>query len=210
MERIVLFGMPGAGKGTQAQRIQSELGYRHISTGDMIRREVRRQTDIGLRIREITQSGRLIPDDLMLDLVRNVLRDTPIRKGYILDGFPRTLSQARKLEDIPVEREVAVYLRIDESQAVSRIRNRVVCPRCHKVYKAEESPADRLKICENCGASITSRPDDREEVIRKRIEIYRKETLPLVDYYQALDELITIDAGRTEQAVFQEIMEKLK
>jgi adenylate kinase len=209
MERIILFGMPGAGKGTQAAMMESELGYRHISTGDLIRREVAQNTPVGLEIRELTQSGQLVPDEIILDMVREVLNRDDIRRGYLLDGFPRTLNQARKLAHIPVDRERVIYLQVDEQVAVSRIMGRITCPGCKKTYRVDQESPEGRENCKECGTPVMVRKDDSREVVKSRIQVYQEETLPLIDYYRSKGELISIDGDGTEQQVFTRIMEKL-
>lgn len=209
MERILLFGMPGAGKGTQAEKIESKLGYRHISTGDLIRREVAKKTPVGLEIKELTQSGQLVPDDIILEMVREILNSVDIKKGYLLDGFPRTRNQAKKLERIPVERERVIHLRIDEEVAISRIMARITCPGCKRTYRLDGTSSETRENCLECGTPLLVRKDDSRKVVKKRIQVYQEETLPLIDYYRSKGELISIDGNGSEQQVFFRIIEEL-
>ena len=167
MIRILLFGVPGSGKGTQARRLEQRFGYRHISTGDLIRTEVNEGTPLGKQVEPILARGGYIDDAVMVEMVRQRVERADISNGYVLDGFPLALPQARSLSSLKVSREIPILLDIpDEEMVVKRILSRVTCTNCGAVYSLEVSPPLEVGQCDNCGKLLIRRDDDSEAAIR--------------------------------------------
>ncbi len=204
---IVLLGPPGAGKGTQAKLLSQELGLLHISTGDILRSAVEKGTPLGRKAKEYMERGELVPDDLIIALIEEVL---PPEGGVILDGFPRTTAQAEALEDLlkrkGLKLSAVVLFDLPDDLVVERLAGRRVCPRCGAVYHIRYSPPREDEICDRCGTKLIQREDDREEVIRRRLAVYREQTAPLVEYYDRKGILIRLDAGRDIEEVHRELL----
>lgn len=181
--RIVMFGPPGSGKGTYASRLTNILGIPHISTGDMVREEIRAQTEIGRKIKEYSDRGELVPDEIIIDLLVERLKKPDAQKGFILDGFPRTIKQAEALERIS-EIDVVINLNVPDEIIVQRLSNRLVCKKCGAIYNRLTLKPKVDEICDLCGGELYQREDDKPEVIRERLNVYRKSTEPLIDYYR--------------------------
>ena len=209
MIRLILFGAPGSGKGTQANSIENRYGYKKISTGDLVRAEVSAKTELGLEIKSITERGELVPDETIIKILKKRLKQEDIKNGYIMDGFPRTRHQAEELSRMEVDVEVAIYLKIvDEDVIVKRLLSRLTCtnPACGAIFNLENNPSQKAGRCDFCGSPIKQRADDNEETVRKRIEVYREQTKPVIDYYKHKGELYEIDASRTIEKVFESIV----
>lgn len=210
MKRIILFGAPGSGKGTQADKIEREFSFKKISTGDLIRSEVQNKSIIGNKIEEYSLKGLLVPNEIIIEMVKNRVLSDDIKDGYILDGFPRTLDQVKGLSVVPAEEEVAVFLRVNEDVIVKRILSRVSCENCGKIFNTIFRIPAKVNICDRCGTALTKRNDDTEDIIKKRIIIYRAETLPVINYYRGKGNLYELDANRDINTVWEEIRELLK
>ncbi|MCP2619907.1 adenylate kinase [Candidatus Aminicenantes bacterium AC-334-K16] len=183
--RIILLGPPGSGKGTQASLLSEKLGFPKIATGDLLREAVRQQTPLGLKAKEVMEKGELVSDELVGEIVRERINQPDCQSGYILDGFPRNVNQAIFLEKIDGSRqEVVVDLEVDEEEIVRRLSARRICPQCQAVYNLELKPPQVEAKCDLCQADLIQRDDDRPEVIRKRLEVYRQQTRPLIEYYE--------------------------
>lgn len=207
--RIILLGPPGAGKGTQANAITAEYGIPQISTGDILRSAVRAGTHMGLRAKSFMDAGGLVPDDVVVGIVCERLQDQDCRQGFILDGFPRTISQANSLnstlEQMDSPLQVVISLIVDEDALVERLTGRRSCRSCGKGYHVIFSPSLQPGRCNVCGSELFQRDDDREETIRQRLLVYREQTAPLIEYYQAKNLLCSIDGMRDIQVVWAEI-----
>lgn len=202
MKRIILFGAPGCGKGTQADALEQQYGYKNISTGDLVRAEVAAQTPIGLEIKTLTEMGRLAPDETILKLLKNCLAQGNIVNGYILDGFPRTLEQAEELSRMTVDTETAIYLKIvDENVVVGRLTSRLTCSKCGAIFNSVSNPPQKTGQCDLCAGPVRQRADDNEETVRRRINVYREQTQPVIDYYKRLGKLHEVDASGTIEEV---------
>ena len=203
---IIFLGPPGAGKGTQAKRLAQERGFIHISTGDLLREEVKRGTDLGKQAEEYMRKGELVPDDLVLKILVKALSG---KGNYILDGFPRNTPQAKKLEEMGYHPERAILFSIPEEVAVERISYRRICPKCGKLYHLKFMPPKEDELCDTCKVKLIQRDDDKEEVVRRRYKVYLQATAPLIDYYRAKGILREIDATRSPDEIFDDLLRSL-
>lgn len=211
---LIIFGAPGAGKGTQAELLKSKAAVAHISTGEILRDAVKRETPLGVKAKAIMEKGELVPDELVVGIMKDALQDPKSDKGFILDGFPRTVPQAEALVEVFKEMEIddVVLLVLDakDDALVERLTNRRACKECGKIFSLAE--VEGKTECPSCGAinSFYQRDDDKEDVIRNRLEVYRKSTKPVLDYFADRSEVVTVDAMRPIDEVAKEINEKLK
>ncbi len=181
--RLVFLGPPGAGKGTQAARLADHLGVPRISTGDILRRHAAEGTDLGKKAKGYMEAGKLVPDDLVIEMTKRRLSEPDAKKGFILDGFPRTIAQAEALAKItPLDVVIDFYLEPEE--LIKRSSGRRVCPKCDAVYHLLSIPSRKPGICDRCGSALITRQDDKDEVVRTRIETYETQTAPLIQYYK--------------------------
>ncbi|MEN8222535.1 MAG: nucleoside monophosphate kinase [Acidobacteriota bacterium] len=211
MKRIILFGAPGSGKGTQAEKIEREFSYMKISTGDLIRAEVNKKSVIGEKIKEFNVKGLLVPDEIIVEMVKKRVSAEDMTEGYILDGFPRTLDQVKGLTSVPVDEEIAIFLKVvDEDIVVKRILSRVSCENCGEIYNTVTQLPNKANICNRCGSELSRRSDDTEEIIKKRIIVYRDETLPVINYYRGKGNLHELDASGDINKVWKEIRELVR
>lgn len=212
--RIVLMGMPGVGKGTQASRLRDALGVLHVSTGDILREAINAGSALGKRVRDYLDSGTLVPDELMAELIRERLGRPDAAKGFILDGFPRTAEQVaildRVLEKLAVELDGVYLLTAPEEEIVSRLSGRRICPRCGEVYHVDNRPPQSAGVCDKCGSALVQRPDDTESVILERLEVYKTQTLPVVETYGERGLLHEIDGSGDPAAVFGRLREAVE
>ncbi|WP_456399258.1 adenylate kinase [Mesoaciditoga sp.] len=194
---IVMLGPPGAGKGTQAKFLSQEFSIPHISTGDMLREEIAAGSPLGKKVEEIIKSGKLVEDKLMIDIIRERLSRKDVGKGFILDGFPRTLSQAEALDELLKSMEKAieysVYVEVPENVVVERLSARRVCPKCGRIYNMISNPPKHDETCDVCGVKLITRDDDKPETVKKRYEVYMEQTTPVIDYYRKRNILFTVD-----------------
>ena len=186
--RLIFLGPPGAGKGTQSQMLAESLGIPQVSTGDMLRQAVAQKTALGEMARGYMESGGLVPDDVIVGIVSERLQKGDCGKGYILDGFPRTVVQAEKLDealsDSGESLDSVINIVIDEEELVQRLSGRRVCESCQRAYHVITSPPAKAGICDACGGRLVTRADDQDGTVRKRLDVYRKQTSPLVQYYE--------------------------
>jgi len=208
---LVFLGPPGVGKGTQAKLLSKECGFKHISTGDMLREAVKLGTPLGLKAKEYMERGELVPDSLIVSMMEEeILKEDKV----ILDGFPRTTIQAVALEDMLKKHQKEVYkaflFTASEELIVERLSGRRVCPNCGAVYHVKYSPPKEDMRCDVCGSELIQREDDKEEVIRKRLEVYKNQTAELIDFYKERDKLISLDASKEIEEVYNQIRKALK
>ena len=208
--RILILGPQGSGKGTQAKAIAARHETPHVATGDILREAVSQGTDLGRRVQPILARGDLVPDELMVDLIRERLAD---EEGFVLDGFPRTVPQAQALEGSLASsgRPLSAVLnfKIGDEVAVKRLTGRLVCPNCKAVYNLNFKPPRVEGICNVCGSKLSLRTDDDEETVRRRLDVYRTQTQPLVLYFWERGLLIDIDADAPEEVVFDRTVQAI-
>jgi adenylate kinase len=210
---VIFLGPPGAGKGTQAKQIAESYSVPHLSTGDMFREHVSRGTPLGLRAKPIMERGELVPDDLVLSMVEDRISRPDCADGFILDGFPRTLPQAEKLDEILRRRfkvePLVVHFVVDKNQLMRRLTGRRVCGIGGEIYNIYDHPPKAPGRCDRDGGELLQRPDDREEVIAERLAAYERQTRPLVDYYRQRGVLKDVDGMAAPQAVTKNVLELL-
>ena len=211
--RLVFMGPPGAGKGTQAKAVAAHYGVPHVSSGDIFRAEIEAKTPLGLRIRSYLDTGALVPDDITVGAVTARLARPDCARGWLLDGFPRTLGQAealdRALAAAGQELGAVVSLEVDPEAIVGRMGGRRSCPKCGRVYHATYIRPRAEGACDACGTALVMRDDDKPETVRQRIETYRKATAPLVDYYDRKGLLVRVDGSGTPAEVRASLFEQL-
>ncbi len=195
--KLILLGPPGAGKGTQAKMLTDKFSIPQISTGDILRAAVKDGTPMGLKAKEYMDAGGLVPDEVVVGIVRDRLQEPDCVNGFILDGFPRTVAQADalqlSLQKMNKELDRVVSLQVDTEALVERLTGRRTCKDCGRGYHVAFDPPVKAGICDACGASLYQREDDREETIRKRLEVYDDQTAPLIKYYRAAGRLLELD-----------------
>ncbi len=211
---LILLGPPGAGKGTQSAALVERYGIPQISTGDMLRAAVKDGSPMGIKAKSFMDAGALVPDDVVVGIVRERLEKDDCEAGFILDGFPRTVAQAdalqRTLEEMGKDLGAVVSLEVEADALVERLTGRRMCSGCGRGYHLVFDPPSRDGKCDSCGADLFQRDDDREETIRKRLSVYREQTAPLTDYYRKLGLLLTIDGMRDIGAVQADIAAALR
>lgn len=210
---LILFGPPGAGKGTQSAKICEKLSLKHVSTGDLLRESIKKGTEIGTKAKALIDAGHLVPDDVMISLIREVLTSNK-DKGLLLDGFPRTIAQAESLGVLlkTYNRKVnrAVFLEVPSNYLVERLEGRRVCSKCGATFHVSSSPPKVAGVCDKCGGNLEQRKDDRREVIENRLQVYEQNTLPLKKFYTDRNELSTVDGVGSTDLVLERILAALK
>lgn len=206
---VMLLGAPGAGKGTQAARIVEEFGLLHLSTGDILRQAVADRTPLGLEAGRYMDSGRLVPDDVVIGLVKDRISQPDAAAGVLFDGFPRTVPQADALGAALAESgkrlDVVVNVEVDTEAIVGRITSRRQCRSCNRVYNVLTDPPARADVCDDCGGEVYQRDDDTEEAVRSRLDAYDAQTSKLIPYYEAAGVLHTVDGNKEPGAVFGDV-----
>lgn len=203
--RIILFGAPGSGKGSQAKLIKEEFGIPQISTGDILRENISKQTQLGIIAKTYMDQGRLVPDELVVELVKQRLSQEDCKNGFILDGFPRTISQAEQLMKF-AEIDVVVYIDVSMIEVERRALTRRLCPSCGKIFNIAEK---FIEVCDDCSATLIQREDDKLEVVRKRIETYLEQSEPLIELYKKKNILTTVFSGDSPEETYIYVREIL-
>ena len=189
---LVLLGVSGAGKGTQAKKLSKHYEIPHISTGDILREHMRDETELGVAIQNIMDTGNLVADDIMIELVEERIKQDDCKNGYILDGFPRTLYQAKALENF-ADIDKAIYVKVDDKVVIERLTGRVVCPKCSAMYHIKKFPPKTMGICDVCNTNLVQREDDKAETVLDRLNIFHELTEPIIDFYAQKSKLFTVD-----------------
>lgn len=210
---ILLMGPPGAGKGTQAERLIETYGIPQISTGDMFRAAVKEQTPLGLEAKKYMDNGQLVPDAVTVGIVKERLAKDDCKKGFILDGFPRTTSQAVSLDailqDLGIKLNGVVNIAVPDEELVWRTTGRQICRSCGATYHITFKPSKKAGVCDKCGGALYQRDDDKMETVKKRLSVYAAQTKPLIDYYKNSNLYIEINGAREMDAVFNDIVASL-
>lgn len=207
--KIILLGPPGAGKGTQAANIVETYGVPHISTGDIFRKNIKEGTELGKKAQEYINQGKLVPDELTCGLVASRISEDDCKDGFMLDGFPRNIFQAEYLNKYLTENNVAldkvINIEVDSELLIERACGRRICKNCGATYHIKFNPSKKDGICDVCQSALTQRPDDNEETVSQRIQVYLSETKPLVDYYTKKDVIANINGNQDINKVFEDI-----
>ncbi len=211
--RLVLLGPPGAGKGTQASAIIEKYSIPHISTGDILRSNIKKGTELGKKAKEYMDKGLLVPDDLVVSLVKDRLLEDDCKNGFLLDGFPRTVNQADALDEVltnmNIKLDKVINIDVDRDELINRAVGRRICKNCGATYHIKFNPPKEEDKCDACGNCLFQRDDDKEETVAKRIEVYTKQTKPLIDYYEKKNIILNVDGNKSIEKVFEEIVKKL-
>ena len=209
--RIVLFGPPGAGKGTQARRLVDSTGMKHLSTGDILRAEVAAGSELGLLAKGFMDKGDYVPDSHIIAMIQKYINDPA---GVLLDGFPRTVVQAEALDEAlaktGLQIDKVVHMSVDTDELVKRLAGRAVCGNCQTPYNLDSQPPAKTGVCDNCGGEVVVREDDKPEAVKNRMKVYQELTAPVLDYYKSRGDVIEIIATGTPDSVFEEITQAIE
>jgi adenylate kinase len=208
---IVFLGLPGAGKGTQAARLAPLTGLAHVTTGELFRENIRKETELGKRAKDFVEGGLLVPDELTIAMLLDRISQADCEKGFMLDGFPRNTEQARALDEALDKKgkqiDKAIYVKASTEELVRRLAGRWSCKQCGAVYHEVSAPPTRAGICDNCGAQLYQREDDKPEVVRTRLEVNMKNLEPLLDYYGKQGNLTEVDGERAADEITQHLQQ---
>ncbi len=207
--KVVLLGPPGAGKGTQASGIVEKYHIVHISTGDIFRKNVKEGTPLGQQAKAYMEKGELVPDDLVIALVEDRLKQEDCKNGFLLDGFPRTIYQAEAMERLGIDVDKVVDIEVGRDTLIGRATGRRVCKQCGETYHVSFRPAKAEGVCDKCGGQVVQRADDEEETVARRIDVYLTETKPLEEYYEKKGKLAHINGDQDAKIVQEEIFKAL-
>jgi len=206
---LILLGPPGAGKGTQAGVLSQRLNIPHISTGDMLREALRENRETGLKAKEYMEKGELVPDEIVTEIVKETLKRTDVKRGFILDGYPRTEVQAENLDqalkDIKKNVITVLYFKTSPTVSIKRLSGRRICPECNRNYHIINLPPKKENICDECSVSLYQREDDKEKTVKKRLEVYSDKTKGLIEYYKKRNLLREIDGDLEVEALYKQI-----
>ncbi|MFQ6088454.1 MAG: adenylate kinase [Candidatus Methanofastidiosia archaeon] len=210
--RIIILGPPGSGKGTQAKLISQRFSIPHISSGDLLRDAISKGTELGKKARDYIEKGLLVPDEVVFGLMDERLKERDTMGGFILDGFPRNLRQAHHLEKILSGKsmDLVIYLDVPEEVIVERFSGRRSCKKCGRVYHLKRNPPAKDEICDSCGEKLIKRRDDEEDVVRKRIQVFKDQTQPLIAHYKKYRKLKKVNGKGEVLKVFSEILSELE
>ena len=213
MLRTILLGPPGAGKGTQAAKIVEKYGVPHISTGDIFRENIKKGTELGKKAQEYMNKGELVPDDLVIEIATTRLLEDDCRNGFLLDGFPRTVYQAEKLDEFLAARgskiDKVLDIAVEKEELITRLTGRRVCKSCGASFHVVNIPPKQEGVCDYCGGELIQRADDNLETVTNRIDVYEAQTMPLIDYYEKAGNLVHIDGSTGLENVFADIVSAL-
>ena len=213
MLRTILLGPPGAGKGTQAAKIVEKYGVPHISTGDIFRENIKKGTELGKKAQEYMNKGELVPDDLVIEIATTRLLEDDCRNGFLLDGFPRTVYQAEKLDEFLAAHDSKIDkvldIAVEKEELIVRLTGRRVCKACGASFHVVNIPPKKEGVCDYCGGELIQRADDNLETVTNRIDVYEAQTMPLIDYYEKAGNLVHIDGSTGLESVFADIVAAL-
>ncbi|MCD6183598.1 MAG: adenylate kinase [Thermovirga sp.] len=212
--KLIFLGPPGAGKGTQAAVISKRFGIAHISTGDILRENVSKKTDLGIQAQKYMEAGQLVPDDVIVAMVESRLQEKDCQAGFILDGFPRTVVQAEALDKLlgklDIELDGIIYFDVPDEVVVKRLSGRRICKSCGAIYNIHSQPPKKDGVCDLCGGELYQRSDDEELVVMNRLKVYKELTTPLISYYENSDKFIKVDASQDSSVVVEAIVEAVR
>ena len=208
--KLVLIGGPGAGKGTQAKKLSKHFDIAHISTGDLLREQMKLGTELGKKVSEIMNAGGLVSDDIVSAMLAERIKADDCKKGYILDGYPRNVSQAEGLEAITGKLDKVLCFNVDDEVIVDRMTGRRGCPKCGQMFHIKYNPPKVDGICDACGEALVQRKDDNAETVRNRLKVYHETTAPVIDYYNKKGILAEIDGVGDIDAIFAKAVEALE
>jgi adenylate kinase len=211
--RLILLGPPGAGKGTQAKMLKEKFKIPQISTGDILRQAVKENSELGTRAKIVMDAGQLVPDDVVIDLIKERIRQADCKAGFILDGFPRNISQAEKLTETLVEMNLkidkVIDLEVNSEEVVNRLTGRNTCPECGAMFHDLSRPPKISGVCDSCKGMLEQRPDDNRETIRERLKVYMESTAPLKEFYQKQGNLKMVEAKGSVEEIFSNVCEMI-
>lgn len=210
---LIFLGFPGSGKGTQAKLLASRNAFVHISTGDLFREEIKNGSDLGKLVNSYIEKGNLVPDDIVIAVIENKIKDMENVDKILFDGFPRTVEQAEALDNL-LEKysskiDKVLFFEISENEIIDRIVYRINCPKCGKIYNLKTNPPKNDETCDICGVKLVQRKDDNEEVVLNRIKVYKEQTSPLISYYRTQGVFYLIDASKSQEEVYNQILSYL-
>ena len=192
MLKLILLGAPGSGKGTQAERISKKFGIPQISTGAILRKAIADQTPLGIKVKAVMDSGSLVPDEDVIAIVKERIKEKDCENGFILDGFPRTVSQAEALENLGIGIDKVISIEVNDDEIIDRMSGRRVCKKCGASYHVVYNPSATENVCDTCGDPLVVRDDDKPEVVKDRLAVYHKQTAPLIEFYKAKGKLSSV------------------
>ena len=211
--RLILLGPPGAGKGTQAKMLKEKFKIPQISTGDILRQAVKEDTELGARAKIVMDAGQLVPDDVVIDLIKERIRQADCKAGFILDGFPRNIRQAEKLSETLIEMDLkidkVIDLKVNPEEVVNRLTGRSTCPECGAMFHHLSRPPKVIGVCDSCKGKLEQRPDDNRETIRERLKVYMESTAPLKEFYQKQGNLKMVEAKGSVEEIFSNVCEMI-
>lgn len=208
--KIIMLGAPGAGKGTQAKKVAKKYNIPHISTGDIFRANIKEGTELGKRAKEYMDKGELVPDDITIGMLLDRIHKADCKDGFVLDGFPRTIPQAKSLSEalskLNEKIDYAINIDVPDDSIITRMSGRRACLSCGSTYHIKYSAPKKENICDNCGSELVIRDDDKPETVKKRLDVYHKQTQPLIDYYDDENILANVDGTKDMEEVFLDIV----
>ena len=211
--KIIMLGAPGAGKGTQAKRIAQRYGIPHVSTGDIFRANIKNGTELGMKAKAYMDAGKLVPDEITIGMLLDRIHEADCEKGYVLDGFPRTIPQAESLTAALKERgekmDYAIDVDVPDENIINRMSGRRACLACGATYHIAYNPPKKEGVCDQCGEPLVLRKDDKPETVKNRLEVYHQQTQPLIDYYKKEGILAQVDGTQNMDQVFEDIVKIL-
>ncbi|NLM47837.1 MAG: adenylate kinase [Epulopiscium sp.] len=212
--RLIMLGAPGAGKGTHALLLSKEYNIPQISTGDILRSHIKNETDLGKKAKKYMDKGLLVPDELVVEIVKKRIQEEDCKEGFILDGFPRTIPQAealdKALEELAIALDKVVNIDVPDEVIIKRMAGRRVCSNCGASYHIENKKPLKENICDECGSELKQREDDKEETVRKRLQVYEEQTKPLIEYYEKRGILLTIEGDGSVEEIGNKIKSALE